>query len=511
MNKKTIKSLIIMGLSSIFGYFVTLFLASYITENIGIEAYGFVSIAKTFVDYGGIITVALTSFIVRYITINYHKNDIKEANSYYVSSINACVILCIFLCLIFIGVIVNLQHLIKIPDYLVPSVKILFVMVFLTFEITTLATPFGTGFYISNRLDLSGIIKIIAYLVEILSLVILFLFFKPSVWFAGFVTLVAALTNLLLTYSLNKKLIPDFKYKINLHSNKKVFNLIKNGIWNSINQLGNTLNSGLDLIVSNSLLNGIQTGQIAIAKSIGAIFGTLSAIIFQPLQPELLRTYAQGINDTFLNQLKKSMKLCGFFGGVAFAGFFAMGSLFYKLWLPTQNSQLLHILTLLTVFTYIMDIFLQPLYYVSTLTVKNIIPCFVTILGGILNVFGMIILIKYTSLEIYSVPITTAVIMFLINFFFNPIYASWCLKISKWYFYPIVFKHLFSTFCMCLSFKIISVLLSPNSWITLVLVAMIMVIIGVITYFMVMFNNKEKAIIVKMMKDKVFKKNVSGT
>ena len=61
-----------MGLSSVIGYFVTMFLTSYITENIGIEAYGFVSIAKTIVDYGGIITIALTSFIVRYITIHYY-------------------------------------------------------------------------------------------------------------------------------------------------------------------------------------------------------------------------------------------------------------------------------------------------------------------------------------------------------------------------------------------------------------------------------------------------------
>ena len=49
MNKRTLKSIIIMGISSVVGYLVTLFLTSYVTENIGIEAYGFVSISKTFV------------------------------------------------------------------------------------------------------------------------------------------------------------------------------------------------------------------------------------------------------------------------------------------------------------------------------------------------------------------------------------------------------------------------------------------------------------------------------
>ena len=46
MNKRTLKSIIIMGISSVVGYLVTLFLTSYVTENIGIEAYGFVSISK---------------------------------------------------------------------------------------------------------------------------------------------------------------------------------------------------------------------------------------------------------------------------------------------------------------------------------------------------------------------------------------------------------------------------------------------------------------------------------
>ena len=39
--------------------------------------------------------LALTSFVVRYITINYHKHDIEAAESYYVSSINASIVLCI--------------------------------------------------------------------------------------------------------------------------------------------------------------------------------------------------------------------------------------------------------------------------------------------------------------------------------------------------------------------------------------------------------------------------------
>lgn len=492
MSKSTIKSIVIMGLSSVIGYLMTMFLTSYITENVGIEAYGFVSIAKTFVDYGGILTIALTSFTVRYITISYHKNDLKEANSYYVSSINAGIFLCFFLMIVFLCLVFNLEYLINIPTSLIHSVRILFLVVFAAFIAQTLSTPFSAAFYIRDRLDISGIIKIISYLVEIIILIVLFSFFMPSVVFVGVGLLVASLTVLIGTYIFNRKLIPDFRYNIKLHSNQKIVIILKNGLWNSVNQLGNVLNSGLDLLVSNAMLTGVQTGQIAVAKSIGAIFSTLSGVIFQPLQPELLRTFSEGVNNDFLNQIKKSMKLCGFFGSLAFSGFFSIGLLFYKLWLPAQDSNLLHILTLLTVFTYIMDIFLQPIYYVSTLTVRNKIPCFITISGGLFNVLGMYLLIKYTGLGVYSVPITTAVIMFCINFFFNPIYACWCLKIEKFYFYPLILRHLFASVMMCVAFKIISLLLAPSGWAGLIISALIMSIFGIFIYVLITFKKTER-------------------
>lgn len=506
MNKKTLKAIIIMGLSSVIGYFVSMFLTSYITENIGIEAYGFVSIAKTVVNYGEIVTIALTSFVVRYITIHYYKNEIKEAQSYYVSSINASLVLCLILTVVFAIIVANLELLIVIPDYLIATVKLLFVAVFAAFLSTTLSTPFSVGFYTKNRLDLSGIIKIISYISEIIVLLLMFKLFKPALWFVGLGSFAASATVLLGNVLANRRLAPDFRYDKSLHSNKKVKTLIGNGFWNSVNQLGNTLNSGLDLLVSNAMLTGIQTGQIAVAKSIGAIFSTLSGIIFQPLQPELLRTYSEGINKGFLNQLKKSMKLCGFFGSLVFSGFLGLGSLFYRLWLPSQDSKLLHVLTLVTVFTFIMDLLLQPIYYVNTLTVKNKIPCLVTIAGGLLNVAGMYFLIKYTNMGVYSVPITTAVIMSCINFFFNPMYATWCLKIKKTYFYPLIFRHLFATAVMCTTFWGINKLINPCSWIGLIVCALLMVCIGAAIYFAITFNKDERIAVISTIKKKLIKK-----
>ena len=96
MNSKkyrTAKTIVISGMSVILSYFINLFLTSFLTENVGVDAYGYVSIAKTFVSYAGIVTIALTAFIVRYITISYNEGNIKESKSYYSSAIVSCLVL----------------------------------------------------------------------------------------------------------------------------------------------------------------------------------------------------------------------------------------------------------------------------------------------------------------------------------------------------------------------------------------------------------------------------------
>ena len=491
MKNKAALSIAILGVASIMNYIITFFLTPYITENIGVNAYGFVSIAKTFVSYGEIVTVALTSFVVRYISVYYHKGDITEARSYYVSAIKASCYLAILMLCVFAIVIVQLHNILNIPQNLVNSVKALFAGLVFVFLMTLISTPFSVCFYIKNRLDIYGAIKIMSYIVEMLVLIVLFAFFKTKLWYVGSATAVAVFVILAGSYCANHSMLPELKYSEKLFSTSKVKTLLKNGIWNSLNQLGNTLNSGLDLLVSNALLSGNETGEIAIAKNIGAIFAAVAAIIFQPLQPGLLREYSKGETEDFYKKLISDMVICGFFGSLLFAGFFALGYHFYTMWLPNQNTEELYILTVITVFSYVMDIFLQPLYYVNTLTLKNKIPCFVTIAGGILNVIGMCFLIRFMKFGMYAVPVTTAFIMFIINVGFNPMYASWCLKLKKAYFYPVIARYLLATSIMCVVFIFAAKVFHPLTWRSFAASVSVMCFLGIGIYYMIMQGYKK--------------------
>lgn len=509
MNKKyrTAKTIVISGMSVVLSYFINLFLTSFLTENVGVDAYGYVSIAKTFVSYAGIITIALTAFIVRYITISYNEGNIKESRSYYSSAIISCLVL---VGVIFVaGTIIslNLEKFLKVDASLVKSVKLLFILVLINFLITTIVTPFGSAAYIKNHLDYVGIIKILSYIVEAVVLVVMFKKLTPYVWYVGVGAICAAIVILIGNYWIKKRLTPDLKFDFGLVKISKVKNLVSNGIWNSVNQLGNILNNGLDLWISNLMLSPILMGQVSIIKTICVIFVQLCSTTEQPFQPRLLKSYASKNEEYFLSEMRVAMNVCGLFSAVAFAGFFAVGKLYYKLWLPSQDSTFLYCLTMAAVINYVTDGISRPIYYVSTLTLKNKIPCFVTIGGGFLNVMAMYFLLKYTNLGAFAVVSTTTVIMVGINLFFNPIYAAKCLSIKAGFFYRIIFRHVISIVVMLPVFYIINQIISPKTWIGLIFAAGIMFIFGVFIYVFINCSAMQrKKIMLKVQQKKYMKK-----
>ena len=268
--------------------------------------------------------------------------------------------------------------------------------------------------------------------------------------------------------------------------------MMSNGVWQSVNSLGNTLNSGLDLLISNLMLTAVQTGQIAVVKTIGTMFSMLYQVVSQPFQPRMLKMYSTGNKEQFFNELTKAMRICGYFSNVAFAGFVVLGWTYFKLWIPNEDTNILYVLAILTIVSSVTEGVVQPLYYINTLTLKKKIPCLVTIGGGLLNVLFMYILLKYTSLGIYSITVTTAVIMTIINFVFTPMYAAYSIKLQPLRIYKVLIRHICSVIIMVVIFKGITLIYMPHNWAGLILEALIMALLGIIIHGVTMLNKTEK-------------------
>lgn len=490
-TKHILNTIFISGIGVVISYLINLFLTSYITESLGIEAYGFVTLSKTFVGYAGMITIALTSFIVRYISVSYHAHNLDDANSYFSSSITACIFLCAILAAIAGAAIFELEYLINIPDELVTPVKILFVFIFASFFVTTISSPYTAAAFIKNKLDIIGIFKIVSYLIEAGILVLLFYLYVPNVWFVGLGSFCAAATLLFGNLFLTRRYTPELKFDKRLVALKRIKNLLSNGIWNSLNQLGNELNSGLDLLISNLMLSSLATGQISVAKSIGMIFSTLNTTLAQPFQPGLLKAYSEKNTEKLMQEIRKTMRISGYFSAVCLAGFVALGRLYMSLWLPGQDYEYLYILSVVNIGFNLTAGVMQPIYFINTLTLKNKVPCIVTICGGAVNVAAMYLLLKYTELGAISIVVTTTVIMLCINLFFNPIYSAKCLGVKPTMFYAAIMRHILAVLVLIWIFAGVERLLTPHSWSSLLGTAVVMAGIALPIYAVIVGGWRE--------------------
>ena len=147
----------------------------------------------------------------------------------------------------------------------------------------------------------------------------------------------------------------------------------------------------------------------------------------------------------------------------------ALGLVYYRLWIPNEDIQLVYRLTVITIMVSIASGPMQPLYYIYTLTVKKMVPCFVTIAGGLFNVAGMYLLINYAGMGVYAVAWTTVGVMAVINFGTNPLYMAHVLHLPWHTFYPNIIRNVASCAVMVLLFKGLSALWLPDSWLTLAL------------------------------------------
>ena len=93
------------------------------------------------------------------------------------------------------------------------------------------------------------------------------------------------------------------------------------------------------------------------------------------------------------------------------------------------------------------------------------------------------------------------------NLTFIPIFSAKCLNIKKTSFYEPIVKSLISSGLMTLIFVFISKLFIINSWMSLILVALLCGLIGFILSFVVLFNKKEVKKFIILIKNKIKRSN----
>lgn len=493
------KRLIINLVSSIFAFAVQMGISFVLTpkivEQLGEEAYGFIGLANNFISYATIVTVALNSMSSRYITIEMHKGNNDKANEYYSSTFVANLILSVIILILSIFMIINLVHIVNIPDGLVVDVQITFSLASVNFMITLLTTVFNVATFAKNRLDLASIRNIIANILKSILLIVLFALLKPKIYYISIATILYTLYVAIENMRITKRIAPELKVKFKQFKTKAVKTLITSGIWNSINSLSRILLTGLDLLIANLLVSPYSMGLLSIAKTIPTAIESLLATIGNVFTPQFTILYSQNKIDELVKEAKFSIKLLSLIMTVPIAGIIVFGTSFFSLWLKSKNSEeimQIQILSVLSLLPYVLSAYIYTLSSLDTVTNKLKRPVIASLIMSIVSTVTVFIVLKTTNLGIYAVAGVSSLYWVIKILVFNPINAAYNLKIKLNTFYPPFFKAIACLLIIIAMFCIVNRFILIDSWFKLIALSIFVGTLGYIINYCVLLNREEK-------------------
>ncbi|CUO77086.1 MATE family efflux transporter [Eubacterium sp. am_0171] len=500
------KQLFINMISSLISFGVNLginlLLTPYIIAKLGSEAYSFIPIANNFIQYISIFTAALNAMASRFITIELQKNNNHGANEYFTSVLIANTVLSMFLTIPGILMVLYIDSILNVPIEVLSDVQITFTFVGINLVISLIGNVFSVATFAKNKLYLSSLKTIQGNLARVLLIIVLFVLFKPHLYYVSLSAIVSTAILTLGNLYYTKRLLPEIKIKRKFFKISAIKELLMLGVWNSINQLSVVLLTSLDLLIANVCLGATAGGQFSIAKNIPTLIQSLVGVLVSIFIPEFTILYAKNEKEKLSERVNFSVQIMGWLITLPIAFLMINGKEFFMLWVPGEDAILLHKLSLLTIIPMIITGSVNTIFNVYTVTGKLKTPALVLLVSGIFNVSAVLLLLRFTNLGIFAIPLVAALVGIIRNTIFTPLYAAKCLEI-KWYsFYIAIIKGIFCTITMCIICIIIKQFIICNSWVNFIFSACISVIITMPINFIILFSKKDRKSILELIRKK---------
>lgn len=470
-------------------------MSPFIVNTIGKEAYGFVGLGNNFVTYISLATTTLNSFAGRYITIELHRNNLQQAKRYFSSVFISNLALTGILLIPCVLLVVFLQRVVHISDYLVLDVQVLWALLFANLFIGLISNVLACSTFAKNRLDLAATAKVASNLVWVVVLIALFAVCRPAVWIVGMGALAMALTELACNAVFKRRLLPELSVSRRDFDWKSVWNLFINGIWMAFNQLSGILLTGLDLLIANLLVSAMDMSYLSIAKTIPTYLQSFMLMICSTFTPMLTISYAHDDIEKIKRQLSYSTSVVGLLCVVPIMGFIVFGPDFYALWmgaLTPPEVQKVHLLAVLTLLPMLVSVFTQPLVSINTVTSKVRLPALVTAGIGVASVGIVFLLLNTTNLGIFAVAGVSPIFLILWNLIFVPIYTASNLKLPWYTFYGRIGRGMLVSGIVLLLFYGIHFYFQASSWLQLIVLACVAGAVGEVLLLLLLFDKGQR-------------------
>lgn len=396
---------IVTGLGAVVvGFAVSFFLSPFIVRHLGAEANGFAQLASNFVMYASLLTLAFNSMASRFVTVAYHQGNMDEARRYYSSVFVANLAMILLFIPLAAGVVAFLPRLVVIETADIVDIRLLFSCVFINYFLSLVSSLYSMALFVKNRVYIGNAVGAARTVLNALALLAVFSFLPVHVFYVSALASVWTLLLLPVYIFLQRRLLPELSFRLSSFSTDAVKRLFFSGIWNTVNQCGHLLNTGLDVLLANLFVSPAAMGLVAVSKTIPGAIITLAGTLNQNCAPAIIQTWARGDKATIMRELRGCMKISSVLVSVPIVVFCVFGHSFYSLWQPTLEAKTLTVLSVLGLMPFVPVAGTQTLYNVFTATNRLQVNSIAFLVNGVLNVLVVFLALRWRpDLGIYFI------------------------------------------------------------------------------------------------------------
>lgn len=502
-NKQSMISLLTSMMSMLFNICIGFFISPVIVRDLGVEANGFAQLANNFVSYASLLTIAINAMATRFTAVAYHRGEIKKAEKYYSSALVANFFVILVLLLPASILIMNLQNVLSIQTTRVVDVQILFGFTFLSFFCSNIQSVLHIATTVKNKQYLANILTMVGNAVRIVILIILFNSFELHIYYVSMAAGIVAIIMIFGHYSIKQRIMSDVHFRLKSFELKAMKEMLASGIWSVVNKCGDLLMTGFDLLLTNILIGSIEMGVLSVAKTIPLNLISLSSMLSWNWNPKMTKEYAQGDITQMLRTMDLSAKVSMLIVSIPTVAFCVFAPEFYHLWMPSQDSQMLSILSFLSIFAYTVLVGTSSVYNIFSITNKLKYNSITYIIGAVISITISVVFVKYTSIGIYAVAGVSSVIVILRNLLCLLPYAAKAVG-QKWYaFYKYVFLNAGCSLIVAAVAFGVKTIIPMSSWLMFLLACTITgTVSACVLIIVVMRKDQRAALLIRLQKNR---------
>lgn len=467
---------------------VMLWYIPFLVRNLGVAAYGMISLANSLVAYSAIISTSVDISINRFLAIDLNRGDLSQANRTFNTALALSLVACAVL-LAPIGFVSYLfPVLFNVPRGLGPATQFLFAAVGIATLAAVLSGNFGVVSAITHRFDLRNLVRALVALSRVGLVALCFVVWSPSLWLVAPGFILSASIGLLGDALVWKTLTPQLRLDLHSVDRYRFRGLLGLSSWAIIDQLGFLLLTQANLVIVNAMFGATATGRYGAVMPLCGLIVTMTGSVSEVVRPAIMARYAAGDTAGLRALAGRSVKILATGLALPIGLLCGFGRPLLNLWLGPEFADL-NVLLILLVSHMTVNLGVMPLIYVITAYSKVRAEGLLTIALGILNVP---LAIAFAGWGVVGVAAAGACAWTVRNLFFLPSYTANVMGLHWGTFYGPLVRGAFGTAAVALAALLASQLWRPTSWSNLIVMTAVIGGVYSLSAYFISFDRSDR-------------------